>query len=254
MSKAASAERQERTAGAIRVSRGAESPEAQITILTDRITSLAEHFKTHAKDNHSRRGLLMLVNKRRSLLEYLRKEDSDRYLALINKLGLRSGRSMVGFRSRNLTEREPEEDAPSVAESSFQPDLRAQSILRGVEIAEGDLKTAGGTFDLAQVRTLLGGISRQAIDKRTREGSLFAVPGPSNRRRYPTIQFSPDGRLVGGMKEVINALPTQNPWAILNFLVQPDSRLNNRTPISLLKVGKVAKVVDAARRLGRQGG
>jgi small subunit ribosomal protein S15 len=65
------------------------SPEVQVAILTERIVNLTEHFKTHAKDNHSRRGLLMLVNKRRSLLDFLRKEDGERYLALIGKLGLR---------------------------------------------------------------------------------------------------------------------------------------------------------------------
>ena len=65
------------------------SPEVQVAILTERISNLTEHFKTHAKDNHSRRGLLMLVNKRRSLLDYLKREDSERYSALIAKLGLR---------------------------------------------------------------------------------------------------------------------------------------------------------------------
>jgi small subunit ribosomal protein S15 len=65
------------------------SPEVQVAILTERITNLTEHFKIHAKDNHSRRGLLMMVNKRRSLLDYLKKEDSERYTALIAKLGLR---------------------------------------------------------------------------------------------------------------------------------------------------------------------
>ena len=65
------------------------SPEVQIAILTSRIATLTEHFKTHRKDNHSRRGLLMMVNKRRSLLDYIRKEDHERYLALIAKLGLR---------------------------------------------------------------------------------------------------------------------------------------------------------------------
>ncbi|MEA3013045.1 MAG: small subunit ribosomal protein [Sphingomonadales bacterium] len=65
------------------------SPEVQVAILTERIVNLTEHFKTHAKDNHSRRGLLMLVNKRRSLLDYLKREDSARYAALIAKLGLR---------------------------------------------------------------------------------------------------------------------------------------------------------------------
>jgi small subunit ribosomal protein S15 len=65
------------------------SPEVQVAILTERINNLTDHFKTHAKDNHSRRGLLMLVNKRRSLLDYLRREDQERYNALIAKLNLR---------------------------------------------------------------------------------------------------------------------------------------------------------------------
>ena len=65
------------------------SPEVQVAILTDRIKTLTEHFKSHAKDNHSRRGLLMMVNKRRSLLDYLKKNDVERYTDLIGKLGLR---------------------------------------------------------------------------------------------------------------------------------------------------------------------
>ncbi|PZU09139.1 30S ribosomal protein S15 [Sphingomonas sp.] len=65
------------------------SPEVQVAILTERIVNLTEHFKTHAKDNHSRRGLLTMVNNRRSLLDYLKKKDAARYSALIAKLGLR---------------------------------------------------------------------------------------------------------------------------------------------------------------------
>ena len=65
------------------------SPEVQVAILTERINNLTQHFKSHAKDNHSRRGLLMLVNKRRSLLDYLRNKDAQRYTDLIAKLGLR---------------------------------------------------------------------------------------------------------------------------------------------------------------------
>jgi small subunit ribosomal protein S15 len=65
------------------------SPEVQVAILTNRIQTLTEHFKSHAKDNHSRRGLLMMVNKRRSLLDYLKKTDVQRYTDLIGKLGLR---------------------------------------------------------------------------------------------------------------------------------------------------------------------
>jgi small subunit ribosomal protein S15 len=65
------------------------SPEVQVAILTDRINNLTGHFKANHKDNHSRRGLLMMVNKRRSLLDYLKKKDEARYQALIAKLGLR---------------------------------------------------------------------------------------------------------------------------------------------------------------------
>ena len=65
------------------------SPEVQVAILTSRILTLTDHFKTHAKDNHSRRGLLTMVNKRRSLLDYLKREDAQRYSDLIAKLGLR---------------------------------------------------------------------------------------------------------------------------------------------------------------------
>ena len=65
------------------------SPEVQIAILSERIGELTEHFKTHAKDHASRRGLLMLVSKRRRLLDYLKKHDTDRYRDVIGKLGIR---------------------------------------------------------------------------------------------------------------------------------------------------------------------
>ena len=65
------------------------SPEVQIALLTERITYLTEHFKTHSKDHHSRRGLLKLVGQRRRLLDYLKRKDADRYAELIRKLGIR---------------------------------------------------------------------------------------------------------------------------------------------------------------------
>jgi small subunit ribosomal protein S15 len=65
------------------------SPEVQIALLSKRIQDLTDHLKTHAKDHHSRRGLLMLVGKRRRLLDYLRREDVERYRAIISRLGLR---------------------------------------------------------------------------------------------------------------------------------------------------------------------
>ncbi|MDP4594189.1 MAG: 30S ribosomal protein S15 [Beijerinckiaceae bacterium] len=65
------------------------SPEVQVAILTERITNLTEHFKTHKKDNHSRRGLLKLVSSRRQLLDYVKKHDEPRYRSLIERLGIR---------------------------------------------------------------------------------------------------------------------------------------------------------------------
>ena len=65
------------------------SPEVQVAILSERITSLTEHFKIHAKDHHSRRGLLKLVGQRRRLLDYLKGKDSERYADLIKRLGIR---------------------------------------------------------------------------------------------------------------------------------------------------------------------
>lgn len=65
------------------------SPEVQVALLSSRISQLTEHLKTHPKDHHSRRGLLMLVGRRKRLLEYLKREDIERYRDLIGKLGLR---------------------------------------------------------------------------------------------------------------------------------------------------------------------
>ena len=65
------------------------SPEVQVALLSARIQQLSEHFKLHKQDHHSRRGLLMMVNRRRSLLDYLKRKDGERYKSLIEKLGLR---------------------------------------------------------------------------------------------------------------------------------------------------------------------
>jgi len=65
------------------------SPEVQVAVLSERINNLTEHFKTHVKDNHSRRGLIKLVSQRRRLLDYIRATDEKRYDALISRLGLR---------------------------------------------------------------------------------------------------------------------------------------------------------------------
>ncbi len=140
-----------------------------------------------------------------------------------------------------------------VEASAYVPNARARALLLGMKIAEADLREAGGAFRPDEVQTLLNGVSRQALEKRVKDGSLLAVPGPSNRRRYPVIQFTQEG-VVPGLKSVQAALPTRNPWAVLNFLVRSDSRLGGRKPIDVLRDGDVDRVVSAARAMGVQGG
>jgi hypothetical protein len=144
--------------------------------------------------------------------------------------------------------------ARTINQAAFAPDVRGRAILEGVRVAQQDLEDAGGAYDLEQVRTLLRGISRQAIDKRVQEGSLLAVPGPSNHRSYPTLQFNRDGSIVAGLRDVREALPVESPWAVLNFLVNPDDRLDGRKPIDVLRSGNVGEVIEAARLYGEPGG
>ena len=167
---------------------------------------------------------------------------------------------LVGFGTFSVRERvagEGRSPDPTtkadVSASAFEPGPRARALLRGIEIAQEDLRNTGGAYSLDEVQTLMRGVSRQRIERRVREGSLLAVPGPSNRRRYPTVQFNPDGTIVEGLKQVCEALPTKNPWSVLNFLVAPEDRLDGRKPIDLLRAGKVEIVIQAARRMGQQG-
>ena len=83
-------ERKQELVGAYATKKGdTGSPEVQVAILTERISNLTGHFKTHAKDNHSRRGLLKLVSQRRQLLDYVKSKDEARYRSLIERLGIR---------------------------------------------------------------------------------------------------------------------------------------------------------------------
>jgi hypothetical protein len=160
-------------------------------------------------------------------------------------------------RVTEVVEREPDADRSErksfVDKTAFEPDARSRAMLEGIRIAQEDLRDAGGAYDLDQVRTLMRGVSRQAIDKRVQEGSILAVPGPSNRRSYPTIQFNQNGTVVPGLKAVRGALQTRNPWTVLNFLSHADARLDNQRPIDLLRSGKLDIVLEAARRHGEQG-
>lgn len=141
--------------------------------------------------------------------------------------------------------------AETVEADAYALSPKAKALLRGREIAASDLKAAQGAFDLQQVTDLLK-ITRQAVDKKVKEGSLLAVPGPSGQRRYPAAQFGADG-VAPGLKEVLRALPTESAWGRLNFLVNPHDYLNGRQPIEALHRGEVGRVIEAAKGLGEQG-
>jgi len=167
------------------------------------------------------------------------------YGIVAREVAIESGDQEAGIR----------QSAPEdVSAAAFVPDARGRAILRGVEFAQADLREAGGAYDLAQARKVLRGISRQAIDKRVKEGSILAVPGPSNRRAYPTFQFNDDGSLVDGLSAVQDALPTENAWVVLNFLANAQVLLGGAKPIDELRRGHLDRVLEAARRLGEQGG
>jgi hypothetical protein len=162
----------------------------------------------------------------------------------------------VGFWRMRLVEAKDHQKtdriSPQIKASAFQPGTRARALLRGAEAIAEDLKAAGGTFDLEAVCSLTH-LTRQAIHKQVTDGRLLAVPGPSNRNVYPVAQFDNDGKPVEGLKEVRDALDSRSPWMLLNFLVNPEARLDNRKPIDLLRAGKLDAVVEAARHVGIQG-
>jgi uncharacterized protein YidB (DUF937 family) len=183
---------------------------------------------------------------------------SDTVKALAAKMGLPADK-IVEMLAQHLPaaidKATPEEKLPTSAikDSAYALSPRAKAVLNGIRIVEEDLRSSGGAYDLDEVRDLMHGLSASLIDSYVRDGSLLAVPGPSNNPRFPAVQFNDDGTVVEGLKEVRDALPTKNVFTVLNFLVHPDRRLGDRRPIDLLKVGNVNIVVEAARRLGEQG-
>jgi hypothetical protein len=135
---------------------------------------------------------------------------------------------------------------------SYAPGPKGRALLLGRTIKESDLQAADGTFSLNEVMAMLQ-ISRQAVDKKVKQDALLAVPGPSNERRYPVCQFRPDG-VVPGLRAVLRALPSRDPWFRLNFLVNPEQRLNGQRPCDVLQRGNPGLVIAAADRVGEMGG
>ncbi|WP_109355915.1 hypothetical protein [Sphingorhabdus sp. EL138] len=135
-----------------------------------------------------------------------------------------------------------------------EPNLLKKLIHRGAENTKADLGQSGGAYDIDKVRDLLGNVSYQAISSMVRHKNLFTVPDQNGKSVFPAVQFTEDGQPVAGLKDVIEALPTENGLAILNFLVNPHNDLDNIAPIDKLREYEVGAVVIAARRMGVQGG
>lgn len=148
----------------------------------------------------------------------------------------------------------PKADALGKPEIAKIPEegAKARALLRGKLITEQDLASSGGAVSLIDVQQIMNGVTRQAITNRVKEGSLLAVPGPSNRRIYPVVQFV-GGSPVKGLKELRAALGTTSGVTILNFLVNEEPRLRGRRPIDLLKEGDLDQVLEVASRGGIQG-
>ena len=140
----------------------------------------------------------------------------------------------------------------AIEADAYEPGPKARALLRGIEMSRQLLKETGGAFSGEQVQGLLG-VTRQAIDKKVKDLSLLAVPGPSNHRYFPAVQFSESGTPLPGLKDVRAKLPMQNPFAILDFLVSPNDLLDGAKPIDLLRGGQKDLVVRAAELQLEQG-
>jgi hypothetical protein len=143
---------------------------------------------------------------------------------------------------------------PSLAPELASKDPLAAAKLRGVERQQGLLKESGGVFSAAQVAKFLN-ITRQAVDKRRRQGQLIGLTQGKRQYAYPTWQFE-GGRTLGSLEKVLDTLRGHDPWMQLAFFVNGNDRLGGKSPLSLLKVGgarELEHVLGAAAGYGEQG-
>jgi len=132
------------------------------------------------------------------------------------------------------------------------PKAKVRAYERGLIHAKLSLEGTGGTLSLHRVSETLG-ISRWAVARKIKSGSLFAVPGPSGRRRCPAIQFTSTGSIVPGIKDVIAAIGPCHPHTLLWFLATPIDLLNYKRAVDLMQTGEISPVLRAARGLFEQG-
>ena len=140
---------------------------------------------------------------------------------------------------------------PAVATRLAEKDPLATAKLRGVKQQRQLLEQFGGVFGVSEVAELLN-LSRQAVDKRRRSGQLIGLTRGRRGYVYPAWQFD-DGKTLPHLEEVLDALSEHDPWMQLLFFVNPNDRLDERTPLDLLRSGQPDRVLVAARSYNEHG-
>lgn len=128
----------------------------------------------------------------------------------------------------------------------------APAYIRGIEGQRRLLNEGGGTLTAEQAGEILG-VSRQSVDKRRQARTLLALTTGRHGYRYPAWQFTKSGTLLPGLRDVLQALSPHDEWMQAAFFVSENPRLSNRTPVEMLKSGKLSEVLGAAQVYGEHG-
>jgi biotin operon repressor len=140
---------------------------------------------------------------------------------------------------------------PSVATQMAAKDPLAAARLRGAKRQQGLLEASGGVLTGEEAAKILG-ISRQAVDKRRRQGQLIGLTQGKRGYAYPAWQFE-GGRTVANLEKVLARLRSHDPWMQLTFFVNANDRLNGRSPLEQLRSGELEPILQAAESYGEQG-
>jgi hypothetical protein len=141
--------------------------------------------------------------------------------------------------------------APSIVAQLTDRDPLATAKLRGIGAQQGLLRASGGVLSAEEAACLLG-MSRQAVDKRRRQGQLLGLTQGRRGYAYPAWQFE-NGKTISNLEKVLETLRSHDPWMQLSFFLNSNDRLNGISPLQALRAGDVEKVVQAALAYGEQG-
>jgi hypothetical protein len=143
-------------------------------------------------------------------------------------------------------------DQPEVYAALTTRDPLLPAKIRGIGVKREILEAEGGSLTVSEVATLLG-ITRQAVDKRRRAGTLIGLQAGRRGYLYPRWQFTTDGALLSGLPELLADLAEFSPWMQAGFMLSPNLRLNNARPIDAMRDGSIDSVRQAAQSYGEHG-